>query len=88
MINIYQDLLLKMDRSLWSIRKKLQCQQGNRIKASMLRLNLCDYYDAFIVVKWNIAVTAPNNTKRNNSVAFQNNALFISCISKTNGVYV
>ena len=54
----------------------------------MLRLNLCDYYDAFIVAKRNIAVTAPNNAKRNNSVAFQNNAPFINCISKTNGVYV
>ena len=54
----------------------------------MLRLNLCDYYDAFIVVKRNIAVTAPNNAKRNNSVAFQNNAPFINCISKTNGLYV
>ena len=57
-----------------------------RIKTSMLRSDLCDYSDAYIVVKGTITVTDPDNAKRNKSVAFKNNAPFINCISKINGV--
>ena len=54
----------------------------------MLRSNLCDYSDVYIVVKGNIVgnIGAPNDAKRNKSVAFKNNAPFISSISKTNDV--
>ena len=52
----------------------------------MLRADLCDYSDTYIVVKGTIAVTAPNNAKKNKSVAFKNNAPFINCISKINNV--
>ena len=37
----------------------------------MLRSDLCDFSDAYIVVKGIIAVTNPNNAKRNNAVAFK-----------------
>ena len=57
-----------------------------KIKASMLISDLCDYSDAYIVVKENITVVRPTNAKRNKSVAFKNNAPFINCISKINGV--
>ena len=60
----------------------------NRIKTSMLRSDLCDFSDAYIVVKGNITVTDPGNTKRNKSVAFKNNAPFINCISKINSVQI
>ena len=50
----------------------------------MLRSDLCDYSDAYIVVKGNITVTNPDNTKRNNEVTFENNAPFINCISNIN----
>ena len=56
------------------------------IKTPMLRSNLCAYSDAYIVVKGTITVTDPDNAKRNKSVAFKNNAPFINCISKINGV--
>ena len=56
-----------------------------RIKTSMLRSDLCDFSDAYIVVKGNITVTNPDNTKRNKAVAFKNNVPFINCISKING---
>ena len=46
----------------------------------MLRSDLCDYSDAYIVLKGTIAVTAPDNTKRNKAVAFKNNPPFINCI--------
>ena len=59
-----------------------------RIKTPMLRSDLCDFSDAYIVVKGTITVTNPNNAKRNKSVAFKNNAPFINCISKFNGVQI
>ena len=59
-----------------------------RIKASMLRSDLCDFSDAYIVVKGDITVTNPNNAKRNKAVAFKNNAPFINCISTINGVKI
>ena len=54
----------------------------------MLRSDLCDYSDAHIVVKGNITVTEPNDAKRNKAVAFKNNAPFIDCISKINGITI
>ena len=57
-----------------------------RIKTSILRSDLCDFSDACIVVKGDITVTDPDNVKRNKAVVFKNNATFINCISKINGV--
>ena len=54
----------------------------------MLRLNLYDFSDACIVVKRIITVTEQDDAKRNKSVAFRNNAPFINCISKVNGVQI
>ena len=54
----------------------------------MLRSDLCDFNDAYIVVKGTITVTNPNNAKRNKAVAFKNNAPFINCISKINGIKI
>ena len=59
-----------------------------RIKTPMLRSDLCDFSDTYIVVKWDITVTDPDNAKRNKAVTFKNNAPFINCISKTNGVQI
>ena len=59
-----------------------------RIKTPMLRSDLRDFSDAYIVVKGTITVTNPNNAKRNKAVAFKNNAPFINCISKINGVQI
>ena len=49
---------------------------------------ILDFSDAYIVVKGTINVTDPDDAKRNKSVAFKNNALFIYCISKVNGVQI
>ena len=54
----------------------------------MLRSDLCDFTDAYIVVKEYIAVNDPDDAKRNKSVAFKDNALFINYISKINGIQV
>ena len=42
-----------------------------RIKTPMLRSDLCDFSDAYTVVKGEITVTNPNNAKRNKAVAFK-----------------
>ena len=55
---------------------------------SMRRSDLCDFNDAYIVVKGIIIVTNPNNPKRNKAIAFKNNAAFINCISNINGVKI
>ena len=60
-----------------------------RFKTSMLRSDLCDYSDAYVVVKGYITVEGANNRdKKNRPLAFKNNAPFISCISKMNGVLI
>ena len=59
-----------------------------RIRTPMLRAVLCDFSDAYIVVKGDITVTELDNAKRNKSFAFKNNAPFINCIWKINGVEI
>ena len=57
----------------------------------MLILYLCDYSDAYIVVKWTIdllADAANKNDKAEKDVAFKNNAPFRSYISKINSTLV
>ena len=59
----------------------------------MLRSDLCDYNDAYIVLKGIITVSAREGTnetrdKKNRPLAFKNNAPFISCISKINGTLI
>ena len=46
----------------------------------MLRSDLFDYSDAYIVAKGTIAVTDPNVAAYNKKLAFKNNVPFISCI--------
>ena len=64
-----------------------------RFKTSMLRSSLCDYSDAYIVVKGTITVVntvatyaSANNT--NKKVIFKNYALFTRSISKINNTQI
>ena len=63
-----------------------------RFKTSMLRSNLCDFSDAYIVVKGTIALAKSNGNGiidiRNRFLAFKNNSPFINCISKINNVLI
>ena len=55
----------------------------------MLRSDLCDFNDADIVVKRDITLEGDNDAnKRNKNLEFKNNAPFINCISKINGVKI
>ena len=64
-----------------------------RFKTPMLRSNLCDYSDAYILVKATITVTVlgtnngANNIrdKKNRPLILKNNAPFVSCIARING---
>ena len=60
-----------------------------RIKTPMLRSYLCDFSDAYIVVKRDITLEGDNDAnKHNKNLAFKNNAPFINCISKINSVKI
>ena len=59
-----------------------------RFKTSMLRSNLCDYNDAYIVVKGVVTVLRGNNYAHDKKLTFKNNAPFISCISKFNDTLI
>ena len=56
----------------------------------MLRSNLCDYNDAYIVVKGIITATTEERDRdeMNRQVIFKNNTPFISCVSKINGTLI
>ena len=61
-----------------------------RFKTSMLRSDLCDYADVYILVNGTITVTAPagaNNIrdKKDRPLILKNNAPFVSRITRING---
>ena len=62
-----------------------------RFKIKMLRSNLCDYADWYILAKGTITITgaganadARNADERNKGVTFKNCAPFTKCISRIN----
>ena len=64
-----------------------------RFKKPMLRSNLCDYSDAYVLVKGTITIKAlganngANNIrdKKHRPLILKNNAPFVSCITRING---
>ena len=57
-----------------------------RFKTPMLRSNLCDYSDAYILINGIITVAGNNpRDRQNRSVILKNNAPFVSCITRING---
>ena len=64
---------------------------GIKFKNAMLRSNLCDYADSYILVKGTITITGAGNDdaakrldEKNKSVIFKNCAPFTKCISRIN----
>ena len=66
MINIYQDLLGKSGLKFMINQKEgnYNVKKDIRFKTSMLRSDSCDFNDAYIAVKQDINVGAPNNAKK------------------------
>ena len=56
----------------------------------MLRSDLCDYNDAYIVVNGitTVSTEEKDRDERNRQVIFKNNAPFISCVSKINDTFI
>ena len=54
----------------------------------MLRSDLYDFGDAYIVVEGDITLEGDNANKRNKNLSFKNNALFINCIWKINVIKI
>ena len=59
-----------------------------RFRTSLLRLDLCDYSDAYVVVKGKITVTRPGSIMYDKKLALENNTPFTSCISKINNTLI
>ena len=57
-----------------------------RLKTPMLRSNLCNYSDAYILVNGTITVAGNNlRDRQNRPLMLKNDASFISCITRING---
>ena len=68
---------------------KYSVNKSIRFKTPMLRSDLCDYSDAYIVEKRRITVTSDDSANtRNKELTFKNNSRFRSCISKINNTYM
>ena len=63
-----------------------------RFETAMPRSSLCDYSDAYILVKRNISInnagTAAAQTNTNKKVIFKNCAPFTNCINKINNIQI
>ena len=68
---------------------------GIKFKTTMLRSNLCDFSDAYILVKGTITITGAGDNvaarqadERNKGVIFKNCAPFVKCISRINNTEI
>ena len=60
-----------------------------RFETSILSSDLCNYSDAYIVVKGTVTVEDTNDAnKRNKKITSKNNTPFTSCISKINIILI
>ena len=66
-----------------------------KFKTTMLKSSLCDYSDAYILVKEKIAITGAGDDaidrqadERDKGVAFKNCAPFTNCISEINNTQI
>ena len=65
-----------------------------RFKTHMLRSDLCDYADAYILIKGTITVNGVANgeeneiIRRNRKIILKNNAPFVSCITRINNEFI
>ena len=75
-----------------------ECEQltkfVTRFKTPMLRSNLCDYSDAYILVKGTVTVNVVVNgaeneiLRRKKPLILKNNAPFVSCMTKINNEFI
>ena len=56
-----------------------------KFNTEVIKPNLCDYYDAYILITGNIVVV---NGNQNTSIAFKNCSSFIRCVTHLNDEHV
>ena len=66
-----------MNRTSWSVNDRYKPTKQIRFKTSILKSDLCNVSDAYIVVKGIITVANPDNIASDKKLAFKNNAPFI-----------
>ena len=75
--------------SKWFIKWPMFCQQKCNFRTPMLRSDLCDHSDAYIVVKEIKSATVNNaGNRRNKNLTFKNKDPFRLCISKMNNTFI
>ena len=68
---------------------KYSADKNVRFKTPMLRSDLCNYSDAYIVVKGAVTVEGTNGVnKTNKKLVIKSNTLFRSCISKIKNIFI
>ena len=67
--------------------KSYNAKKQISFKTPILQSDLCDYSDAYIVVKGDITVEGTNKRK-NRDFILKNNVPFTSCLSKINGTLI
>ena len=83
----YLDLLLKIEvyDQPGNAENRYRPSKQIRFKTSMLPSDLCDFSDAYIIVKEPITLeVGSKDSRKNRPLAFKNNAPFIGSISKIN----
>ena len=79
---------IEVDDQLGNAEDRYKPSKQIRFKTSMLRSDLCDFSNAYIVVKGTIAITNSDNNAHDKKLAFKNNAPFVFCISKINNTLI
>ena len=80
--------MVEVHEQLGSAEDRYKPSKQIRFKTLMLRSDLCDFSDTWIVVKGTITVANPNDANWNNKLAFKNDAPFTSCISTINNTLI
>ena len=77
------------------MKRNIQCYSQIKFKTTMLKSSLCDYIDAYILVKGRITIAGAGDDaavrqadERDEGVAFKNCAPFTNCISEINNTQV
>ena len=84
MIQIILNLWRENETLLMIIQKQIMMQEMKLALIQVLKSNICDYNDTYILVRCDITITAAGATQ----VAFKNCAPFTKCITKIDGTTI
>ena len=84
MIQIILNLWRENETLLMIIQKQIMMQEMKLALIQVLKSNICDYNDTYILVRGDITITAAGATQ----VAFKNCAPFTKCITKIDGTTI